>query len=108
MSGEPRAPPPAGPRVQALETKCEELRAKYAALETKCEAQSDECKELLKTNATLLKEKIKLVKQLTLAHNALTAAGIPLPPEPDEDPEEEEGGTRRRRRRHRRKRTSRA
>jgi predicted ribosome quality control (RQC) complex YloA/Tae2 family protein len=113
MSGEPRAPPPAGPRVQALEKELKELREAYANLQKehsimqdKCEARLNECGELLATNATLLKEKIKLVKQLALAHNALTAANIPLPPEPDEDPEAAEGGTRRRHRR-RRKRTSR-
>jgi len=69
--------------------------------------------ELLKENALLLKAYHKVLAKLELAHAALTAARIPLPPEPDEDPEAAEGGpaeggTRRRRRRHRRKRTSRA
>ena len=71
------------------------------------EGYKDLCGELEKENAALMKAYRKVLKKLELAHNALTAAGIPLPPEPDEDPEAAEGGTRRRHRRHRRKRTSR-
>jgi len=91
MSGEPRAPPPPSSRMQALAAKSESL--------------TEECIALHDRNAELLKENIRLRKKLDLAYDALTAAHIPIPPDPDEDPEE--GGTRRRHRRHRRKRTSR-
>lgn len=93
MSGEPRPPPPAGPRMKALEDK-------YIST-------ANECVELHTRNEQLLKENIKLNKQLAAAYAALNAANIPLPPDPEEDPESAEGGTRKRHRRHRRKRTSR-
>ena len=93
MSGEPKAPPPTGPSPRV-----KELEGKYAAV-------SSECMELHLRNEQLLKENIKLNKQLALAYAALNAAHLPLPPDPEEDPSE--GGTRKRHRRHRRKRTSR-
>lgn len=108
MSGEPRAPPPASSRMRELQEQCSRL-----------EGYKDLCGKLEKENALLMMDYRKALAKLELAHNALIAANIPLPPDPPEppppkpkevslDPQPAEGGTRRRRRRHRRKRTSRA
>lgn len=133
MSGQSKAPPPGGPspRVQGLEKELKELREAYANLQKehsimqdKCEARLNECGELLATNARLLEinkelatriatrdeDNMRLNNKLERAYAALTAANIPLPPDPpNEAPSDPQqgGGTRKHRRRHRRKRTSR-
>lgn len=94
MSGEPRAPPPPSSRMQALQDECARLQG-----------YKDLCAEYQKENNRLMKEYRKVIAKLKLAHDALTAANIPIPPEPEEDPQE--AGTRKRHRRYRRKRTSR-